>query len=50
MEEKALEVYKWILHSINGWSREDIDSYDFSRDYTVDQICEILEGKKYYQV
>lgn len=52
MEERAIEVYKWILYNINGYSKEELDSMCFSDDdYEICQLLDIIElGKKYDEV
>jgi len=47
MEERALEVYKWILYRVNGLSNEEIESLTFEQDWMeIESIREIIEDNK----
>jgi len=52
MEERAFEVYKWILYNVNGWSRDEIDKMTIDDDWSeVEAIRRIIEdGEKYNRV
>ena len=51
MFERALEVYKWILYNINGYSEEEIENLDLEGEYDLSRIVEIIEyGRKYNEV
>ena len=51
MEERAKEVFKWILFNINGYPKEEIEELDIENDYMFGQLLDILEfGKKYDEV
>lgn len=52
MEERALEVYKWILYRVNGMPKNEIKELDFNNDWMeIEPIREIIEdGKKFDEV
>ena len=52
MEERAFEVYKWILYNVNGWSKKEIEEIDINDDWSeVEAIRQIIEdGEKFDEV
>lgn len=52
MEERALEVYRWILYRVNGLSKEEIKKLTFDHDWMeIESIREIIEdGKNFDEV
>lgn len=51
MRERAIEIYKWVLYNVNGFTEEEINEIDYDSEYVIDQLLEILEdGKKYNEV
>lgn len=46
-EEKAIEVYKWILFNVNGFTRQEIEELDFNNEYCVWQIEKLINGEKF---
>lgn len=52
MEDRAFEVYKWILYRVNGMSKDEINEIGIDDDWSeVEAIRQIIEdGKKYNEV
>lgn len=46
--EKAIEVFKWILYNVNGYSKEDLDTIDYDRAPEVNCLLSMMvKGCKY---
>lgn len=52
MEDRAFEVYKWILYRVNGYSKDEIKNIDPANEWSeIEQIRHIIEdGRKYDEV